>query len=198
MIKLFPSLKMKYKPTWEWITRSVILIWTWKRSQLGKIKCTVYLLGLTLPQSETSACTFFLSVRRVIFCLETVTLSGHYPTRCTRRRKPYAHKINYWVIPGPGAVHGCFPGISTPQLSSCFGSKPKQQENSVMCASCQDHFVQRKWNLSQSTLTEAVGWKLWRTLFFLLGTGFLAQRPTGMIPDCRLRVNNCVCTEGNW
>lgn len=157
--------------------------------ELGKNNYTVCLLGLAQPysESETSAHFFSFSVKRVICCLEMVTLSGHYPTRCTWRRKPYAHDINYWVIPGPGAVSGCFPGISIPQFSSYFGIKPEEQGTCVMCASCQDRFVQRTWNLSQSMLTLSVGCKFWNTLSFLLGTGFLAQRPTGIIPDCSLR-----------
>lgn len=79
--------------------------------------------------------TFFsFAVRRVICCLEMVTLSGHYPTRCTWRRKPYAHDINCWVIPGPGAVSGCFPGISIPQFSSYFGIKTERARN--LCHVC--------------------------------------------------------------
>lgn len=187
MIKWCPSLKIKYKPTWAWITRSVILIQTWKSLEKTIIQCACLAWHSHILKVRHQLTFFSFSVKRVICCLEMVTLSGHYPTRCTWRRKPYAHDINYWVIPGPGAVSGCFPGISIPQFSSYFGIKPKEQGTCVMCASCQDRFVQRTWNLSQSMLTLSVGCKFWNTLSFLLGTGFLAQRPTGIIPDCSLR-----------
>lgn len=57
---------------------------------------------VTLFESQMSACTFLVSVRRVICYLEMVIFSGNYPSRCTWRRKPYAHDINHWVMPGPG------------------------------------------------------------------------------------------------
>lgn len=57
---------------------------------------------VTLFESQMSACTFLVSVRRVICYLDMVTLSGNYPSRCTWRRKPYAHDINRWVMPDPG------------------------------------------------------------------------------------------------
>lgn len=44
------------------------------------------------------------------------------------------HMTNYWVIPIPGALDGCFPETSILQLSSYFGKKPKQQGTSVTCS----------------------------------------------------------------
>lgn len=139
-----------------------------------------------LFESEMSVCAYFLPSEESNFLLG-MTLLGHYLTRCTWTRNQDAYGINYWVISGPGPVSGYFPGISIPQLSSYFGSKPKQQENSVMCVSCQDCSVHRKWNLSQSMLMLSVGCRLWRTLFFLLDKHFLAMRYIGIIPNCSLR-----------
>lgn len=64
-----------------------------------------------------------------------MTLLGHYLTGCIWRRKLHAHDINYGIISGPGALSGCFPGISIPQLSSYFGSSP----NSKKLLSCVLH-----------------------------------------------------------
>lgn len=117
-----------------------------------------------LFENEMSVYTYFLLSQESNLLLR-MTLLGHCLTRCTWRRKQNARDIKCCVISGPGAVSGCFPEISIPQLSSYFGSKPKQQDTSVICSSCQDCSVHRRWNLPQSMLMLSVRCRLWRPLF---------------------------------
>lgn len=87
-----------------------------------------------LFENKMPLCTYFpLSEESKLFL--RMTFLGHYLTRCTWRRKLHARDINYGIISDPGALSGCFPGISIPQLSSYFGSSP----NSQKLLSCELH-----------------------------------------------------------
>lgn len=87
-----------------------------------------------LFENEMFFALIFFSLRREILLLR-LTLLGYYLTRCTWRRKLHECDNNCGVISGPGALSGCFPGSSIPQLSSYFGSSP----NSKKLLSCVLH-----------------------------------------------------------